>query len=461
MTANAAPPPAPETFLRVARSGPLRGQCRVPGDKSISHRALLFSALGQGEVTIEGLGRGEDNVSTARALAALGVKVTLDGDRASVHGAGFAGLSAPAAALDCGNSGTSIRLLCGLLAGRPFSSTLFGDASLSRRPMGRVARPLATMGARIAGRRDDNKPGEIYPPLVVQGGSLHGTHHELPVASAQLKTALVLAGLQASGVTSISEPGLSRDHTERMLSRMGAPLRFVDHNGRRSITVDPAGWNGRLLVETITVPGDLSSAAFIIAAAAMLPGSDVTVQGVGLNPTRTGVIDALRAMGANIETRPTGEALGEPFGDIQVRARPLQGARIDGELALRCLDEIPILAMAAATAAGTTQFLDLAELRVKESDRIAAVARELGRAGVAVVEQPAGLVVTGTPGGQGAGGFRGGRVQPDHDHRIAMSSAVLGLLSEQITEIPGADIGTSFPTFAQTLRELGGRVEVG
>jgi 3-phosphoshikimate 1-carboxyvinyltransferase len=441
-------PPGPR--LRVGRSPALRGVCRVPGDKSISHRALLFGALCRGTVEISGLGLGGDNASTAEALRALGVSVQVSGSLARVDGVGFDGLRAASAALDCGNSGTTMRLFCGLLAGRPFASTLTGDPSLSRRPMGRVAKPLRLMGAEIEGSTDPARPEGILPPLRIRGGNLRGIDYVLPVASAQLKSALVLAGLQASGATRIEEPGLSRDHTERMLRFLGAPI--AADPGTRRIVVDPTGWNHGLAAAPVAVPGDLSSAAFLLVAAAVVPGSDVTVENVGLNPTRTGVLDALRAMAADIVVEPTSEAMGEPVGRVRVRhAGPLRGTRIAGELALRSIDEIPALAVAAALARGRSEFADLGELRVKESDRIASIARELGRAGIAVEESPEGLAVTGCAGRSP----KGGRVAPDRDHRIAMAGAVLGLLSDDETSVPAEDIATSFPTFAEVLRSLG------
>ena len=438
--------------LTVRRSGPLRGNCRVPGDKSISHRALLFGALADGVVEASGLGRGGDNLSTAAALRALGVDITLAGDTARVRGVGFAGLAAAAGALDCGNSGTTIRLMMGVLAGRPFESELYGDASLTRRPMRRVAEPLRRMGATIDGRVDPARPGDVFPPVRVRGGALAGIAYDLPVASAQLKSALVLAGLQAKGKTTLREPGRSRDHTERMLGAMGAPIAVDAASG--AVVVDPEGWNGKLRAIPIVIPGDLSSATFLFVAAATVAGSDVTVENVGLNPTRSGALDALAAMGADIDIAPEGDALGEPVGRVRVRASRLRGTRIAGELALRSLDEIPALAVAAALAEGDTVFADLAELRVKESDRIVAVARELRRAGVAVEERPDGLVVSGLGGRSPAGGT----VQPEHDHRIAMAGAVMGLSAGDETAVPAADIATSFPSFADTLRALGALV---
>src|SRR6185312_8414813 len=301
------------SVLRVRRSPPLRGVCRVPGDKSISHRALLFGALADGVVEAEGLGQGGDNLSTAAALRALGVDIQLGDGRARIAGVGFQGLRAAADELDCGNSGTTIRLLLGLLAGRPFETRLRGDASLTRRPMGRVATPLRQMGARIDGRSDPARPNDIFPPLRIEGGNLTGIRYDLKVASAQLKSALILAALQARGPSELREPARSRDHTERMLGFMGAPI-SVDATG--AIVVAPDGWNGRLRPTRLTIPGDLSSATFLIVAALIVPGSDVTVEGVGLNPTRAGALDALRAMGAELEVAVTGEAMGEPAGCV-------------------------------------------------------------------------------------------------------------------------------------------------
>jgi len=444
--------PADSPTLTIRRSGPLRGTCRVPGDKSISHRALLFGALADGPVEARGLGRGGDNLSTAAALRALGVDIEIAGDEARVRGVGFAGLTAAAGPLDCGNSGTTIRLMMGLLAGRPFQTELFGDASLTRRPMRRVAEPLRRMGATVDGRSDPARPGDVFPPVRVQGGALAGIAYDLPVASAQLKSALVLAGLQGKGVTTLREPGRSRDHTERMLRAMGAPI-AVDA-GTGAVVVDPSGWNGKLRAIPIVIPGDLSSATFLFVAAATVAGSDVVVENVGLNPTRAGALDALSAMGADITVEPQSDALGEPVGRVRVRASRLRGTTIAGELALRSIDEIPALAVAAALAEGETVFADLAELRVKESDRIVAVARELRRAGVAVDERPDGFVVTGLGGRAAAGGI----VQPEHDHRIAMAGAVLGLSAGDETVVPVADIATSFPTFAETLAALGAAV---
>jgi 3-phosphoshikimate 1-carboxyvinyltransferase len=440
-------------LLRARRSGPLRGTCRVPGDKSVSHRALLFGALCDGTVEIRGLGEGGDNRSTARALEALGVGVRLAGSEAEVRGVGFAGLRAAAGPLDCGNSGTTIRMMTGLLAGRPFTSTLEGDASLTKRPMRRLAEPLRRMGAVIDGRVDPARPDDVFPPLRVRGGALRGLTYDLPVASAQLKSALVLAGLQAEGRTVLREPATSRDHTERMLRFLGAPV--TADAATNTIVVDPTGWSGRLRAAPLTVPGDLSSATFLLVAALTVPGSDVVVENVGLNPTRTGALDVLAALGAELAIEPTGLAMGEPVGRVRARARRLRGTTVGGTLALRAIDEIPALAVAAALAEGETVFTDLAELRIKESDRIAALARELGRAGVRVEERPDGFVVEGLAGRAPGGGL----VVPEHDHRIAMAGAVLGLSSPDETTTPADDIATSFPGFADTLRALGAALD--
>ncbi len=442
-------------ILRVGHSPALRGVCSVPGDKSISHRALLFGALCRGPVEIRGMGLGGDNASTASALRALGVAVHVSGSSALVDGRGFSGLHEAKAALDCGNSGTTMRLFCGLLAGRPFETTLTGDPSLSRRPMGRVAKPLRLMGARVDGQSDPERPERLLPPLSIAGGNLRGIDYALPVASAQLKSALVLAGLQATGRTCIEEPGLSRDHTERMLRFLGAPITAEPTSHR--IVVDPTGWNGDLSASAMEVPGDLSSAAFLLVAAAIVPSSDVTVDHVGLNPTRTGVLDVLREMGANIEVAQSSEAMGEPVGRVRLRwAGPLRAVRIAGELALRSIDEIPALAVACALAQGRSEFADVGELRVKESDRIASISRELLRAGIEVEQTSTGFCVTGTG---GLAAPKGGRVLPERDHRIAMAGAVLGLLSDEETTVPSEDIATSFPTFAEILQALGANLK--
>ncbi|HHV58318.1 MAG TPA: 3-phosphoshikimate 1-carboxyvinyltransferase [Firmicutes bacterium] len=412
-------------------SSPLRGTITVPGDKSISHRALLLGALAEGTTTVHNFLRSADCLSTASCLKALGVGIEgLEGSGpVTVAGRGLQGLAEPEDVLDAGNSGTTARLLLGILAGQPFTALLTGDASLRRRPMARVTAPLARMGAQILGRRD----GSLLP-LAVRGGRLRGGHFALPVASAQLKSALLLAGLNAEGETSITEPAPSRDHTERMLAAWGVPLRRAG-----SSVILPAG--PRLRAQTVSVPGDISAAAFFLVAAAILPGSQVTIKGVGVNSTRTGVLDVLARMGAPVSLTNRHEESGEPLADITVAAAPLQGVEIAGPLIPRLIDEIPALAVAACYAQGETVIRDAAELRVKESDRLAALARELGALGADIRELPDGLIIRGRP-------LHGGEVKSHGDHRLAMALAVAALAARGPVTIAGADcVSISFPTF--------------
>ena len=412
-------------------SSPLRGTITVPGDKSISHRALLLGALAEGTTTVHNFLRSADCLSTASCLKALGVGIEgLEGSGpVTVTGRGLQGLAEPEDVLDAGNSGTTARLLLGILAGQPFTALLTGDASLRRRPMARVTAPLARMGAQILGRRD----GSLLP-LAVRGGRLRGGHFALPVASAQLKSALLLAGLNAEGETSITEPAPSRDHTERMLAAWGVPLRRAG-----SSVILPAG--PRLRAQTVSVPGDISAAAFFLVAAAILPGSQVTIKGVGVNSTRTGVLDVLARMGAPVSLTNRHEESGEPLADITVAAAPLQGVEIAGPLIPRLIDEIPALAVAACYAQGETVIRDAAELRVKESDRLAALARELGALGADIRELPDGLIIRGRP-------LHGGEVKSHGDHRLAMALAVAALAARGPVTIAGADcVSISFPTF--------------
>ncbi|HEX6836399.1 MAG TPA: 3-phosphoshikimate 1-carboxyvinyltransferase, partial [Polyangia bacterium] len=367
-----------------------------------------------------------------------------------VDGRGLDGLRAAAADLDCGNSGTSMRLFAGLLASRPFASTLVGDQYLHARPMKRVVEPLMQMGARIRGQAG-KKPNEVYPPLAIAPapGRLHGIRWESRVASAQVKSAIVLAALAAEGPTTVVEPERSRDHTERMLAHMGAPL-TVDG---LCVTVDPRGWDGRLAARDLLVPGDLSSAAFLLGAAAVVPESRIVVRGVGVNPTRTGVIDALRAMGARIEVYDERIVGGEPVADLACSSgagTSLRGIEISGELTVRAIDELPLLAAVAAHAEGETRITDAAELRVKESDRIAATAAMLRALGVEVTELDDGLVV------QGGRGARAGVVESHGDHRIAMAGAICALGADGETLIRDTkNVATSFPGFARALAALG------
>lgn len=421
------------TAIRVVRAaGRLRGELRVPGDKSISHRALILNAVAEGTARVENLGPGADCASTARCLRALGVEMAGTGSGGSVviSGAGLRGLREAGDVLDAGNSGTTARLLTGLLAGQRFFSVLTGDASLRSRPMGRVVEPLKMMGGRFRGR-----DGDRLLPLAVLGSDLTGLEYTLPVASAQVKSALLLAGLYARGVTRLREPQPARDHTERMLRAQGANVTVRD--GEIALEPGPA-----LRALDVTVPGDISSAAFWLVAAAIHPDAEITVLDVGVNPGRTGVLEALEAMGADLEIVPRGERGGEPVADLICRSSDLQGTVIRGSLVPRLIDEIPVLAVAAAFARGETVFEDAAELRVKESDRIASVATELGKLGADVTEHTDGFTV------RSGRRLRGARCDSRGDHRMAMALAVAGLVASGETAIDGADAaGVSYPSF--------------
>lgn len=429
--------------LTIVSGAPLRGEARVPGDKSISHRAVMFGALAEGETEATGFLTGEDNQRTVRALRTLGVDVRVEGTTVTIKGAGGprrAGqhLREPDDVLDCGNSGTTSRLLTGLLAGQPFVSVLTGDASLRSRPMGRVIEPLARMGARIIARA-----GGTRAPLTIVGSPLTGIKYDSPVASAQVKSALLLAGLVADGETVIREPGPSRDHTERMLAFMGADIHRL---GRYGVGVRGGT---RLTGRTFAVPGDISSATFFLVAALITPGSVLLLRDVGLNPTRTGALDVLRAMGGDIEVMARREDGPEPVGDLRVRASRLRGTEIAGDLVVRAIDELPALSVAAAVAEGTTVIRDAQELRVKETDRIASMAEVLSRMGALVEPTSDGMVV------EGGRPLRGARVASRGDHRTAMSAAVAALVAIGETVIDDvACIDTSFPGFADLLTSL-------
>jgi 3-phosphoshikimate 1-carboxyvinyltransferase len=441
---------------------PLAGRLRVPGDKSIGHRAILFGALSDGVVEVSGLSGGQDNARTRAAMSAMGVAIEDRGPGAvSVHGVGVDGLRAPVNLIDCGNSGTTMRLLCGLLSGQRFLTQLTGDSSLVRRPMRRVAAPLGRLGARIAGELRDERPGEIFAPLRIEPArgraplTLGGGVFELEIASAQVKSALLLAGLYADGEVRVTEPGPSRDHSERMLAHMGAPLK-VDG---RTATIDVRGWDRRLAAAPIAVPGDPSSSAFLVAAA-LVTGGRVEVDGVCLNPTRTGYLDALAAMGAPIGRERATVVGGEQTATLVVdgAAATLRGATVAGELVVRAIDEVPILAVIAARAAAVTDFRDCEELRVKESDRIATTCDMLRGLGVDVDERPDGFTVQGTAGRP----FRACRINGHGDHRIAMAGAIAALAADGPCRIDDVDnVATSFPTFVELLRGLGATLELG
>jgi 3-phosphoshikimate 1-carboxyvinyltransferase len=445
------------SFVVEPPSGLLRGEVVMPGDKSVGHRALLFSLLSRTPVTLRGLGGGADNGRTARAIVQLGATLERDGELLRVVGRGLGGLGAPAEPVDCGNSGTTIRLLTGLLAGQRFRSVLFGDESLSKRPMRRVIDPLTAMGARITGT---GQGADVVPPLTISAVTdsgarrLVGRDHELAIASAQVKTALVLAGLYADGRTRIREPGPSRDHSERLLTAMGAPIT----TRRGEVTIDPSGWDGELAIDAITVPGDPSSAAFLLAAALVVGAEEVVCRGVGINPTRTGFLDALAAMGARIDVDATRAEGGEPIADLWVRgeAPTLRPTTVAGDLTVRAIDEVPILAAVAARAHGTTVFADAGELRVKESDRIATTVSMLRGFGVEAEALADGLVVHGAP-----GPLRAARVAAEGDHRIAMAAAVLALCADGPSQIDDVDnVATSFPGFVAAMRGLGATIRV-
>ncbi len=420
---------------------PAGGAVLVPGDKSISHRALMLTAIAGGTSRITGFLAGEDCLATLAALQALGVRIERQGDEVTVHGAGLRGLQQPAHVLDLGNSGTGLRLLAGLLSAQHFDSVLTGDDSLRRRPMARIVAPLERMGARI-------ETTNGMPPLTVRGTrALSGIAYDLPVASAQVKSAILLAALYAAGDTRVGEPAPTRDHTERLLRALGADIEWGD--GRVRIQ------GGReLRAGDVQVPADLSSAAFFIVLALITPGCEILLPGIGVNPTRTGCLDILRAMGADIRVE-NGRVLGEePVADIRVRSSVLRGIRVDPALVPSAIDEFPALFVAAAAAQGATRFEGAGELRVKESDRIAVMARALENLGIRVEESPDGAVVHGGP-------IAGGTVDSGGDHRIAMSMAVAGTAAAAPVRILNVDnVATSFPGFAASLQALGGRISV-
>lgn len=425
------------TFL-VEPGGRLAGTVRVPGDKSISHRAIMLGSVAEGVTRVSGFLEGEDALATMNAFRAMGVNIEgPDRGRVVVHGAGMRGLKPPKQILDCGNSGTSMRLLAGLLAGQAFDCQLTGDDSLRKRPMRRVAEPLGRMGARIETAADG------LPPLTIRGSlELEGIDYAMPMASAQVKSALLLAGLFARGRTCVTEPAPTRDHTERMLHAFGYR---VERDGNR---ICVAG-GGKLIACDIEVPADVSSAAFFMVAAAITPGSEITLTHVGVNPTRTGAIEILRLMGADLTLTNQRAAGGEPMADIRVRHAPLHGIRIPENMVPLAIDEFPALFIAAASAEGETVLTGAEELRVKESDRIRVMADGLQALGVKAEPRPDGMRIQG-------GGYHGGEIDSHGDHRIAMSFAVAALrASDRITVRDCANVATSFPGFVQLARHAG------
>jgi 3-phosphoshikimate 1-carboxyvinyltransferase len=433
----------------MAAGGPLRGVVTVPGDKSISHRALMFAGLAVGESRVRGLLEGEDVLATAAALRAMGVGIarTDDGEW-RIHGVGVGGLLQPATALDMGNSGTSTRLLMGLVASHPITATFVGDASLSRRPMARVTDPLAQMGAAFT-----TPPGGTLP-LTMRGlCPAVPIDYTLPVPSAQVKSAILLAGLNTPGITRVREPVPTRDHSERMLRGFGATLEVEETPHGRVISITG---EAELAAQDIEVPGDPSSAGFWMVAASIVPDSDVTIRNVLMNPTRTGLVASLRMMGASIEEVARRDVGGEPVADLRVRHAPLRAIEVPADLAPSMIDEYPVLFVAAAFAQGTTVARGAHELRVKESDRIAAMAAALGLAGVSIAEHEDGLSIDGRGGDPLPGIAGAARVASQLDHRIAMSMAVAGMHSTRDIAIDdAAPIATSYPAFVETATSLG------
>lgn len=433
------------THIHIQGGRPLTGRCRVPGDKSISHRAVMFAALADGTSTITNFLDGGDCRATIGVMRGLGVEVEeRSHTELVIHGRGLEGLQEPSDILDCANSGTTIRLMAGLLAGQGFSSFLTGTPQLRRRPMNRIVTPLCQMGAVIVGRQDGN-----FAPLGLGATTLRAMEYTLPVASAQVKSCLLLAGLYAQGLTVIRQPGPARDHTERMLASMGAPIAVYGstvHSERPDRPLSPL---------TISVPGDISSAAFLLVAASIIPDSRITILDVGINPTRTGIVDALRAMGADIEYTNLREQSGEPVADLEVSAAELHGTTFGGEQIVTMIDELPVLAVAASQAHGRTIVRDAGELRVKETDRIASTVTELRTLGANIEPTPDGFVI------HGPTRLIGGAVESQGDHRLAMAMAVAGLAANGPSTVYGAEVtGDSFPGFETTLQALGAHLVV-
>ena len=433
------------TQITIHPDHPLTGDCTIPGDKSISHRAVMFASLAEGESRIQHFLNGADCLATVNIMRALGIQIEQPSPtELTVHGRGIDGLQEPAGVLDCDNSGTTMRLLVGLLAGQNFTSFLSGTEQIRRRPMGRVVRPLRGMGAQIIGRQ-----GGDLAPLGMAPTNLRGVEYDLPVASAQVKSCVLLAGLYAKGLTVVREPGPTRDHTERLLKAMGAPVESYGN------TISSERPSRPLSPLDLIVPGDASSAAFLLVAASIVPGSRITLRGVGVNRTRTGLIDALVEMGANIMLTNEREQGGEPVADIEVRTAELRGAELGGREMVTLIDELPVLAVAATQAAGRTVVRDAGELRVKETDRIATTVSELRKMGAQIEPTPDGFIVN------GPSPLRGAPVESHGDHRLAMAMTVAGLVARGTTVVHGAEVtADSFPGFEVTLQALGAKLAV-
>jgi 3-phosphoshikimate 1-carboxyvinyltransferase len=423
--------------ITVQPKSGLRGEIRPPGNKSISHRAVMIGAIAEGLTEILGFLSSEDCIATIRAFENMGVRIEGIGtDSIRVHGMGLDSLKEPGDVLDMGNSGTSMRLISGILAGQPFYSVMTGDDSLRGRPMRRITEPLRLMGAQVYGRKGD------LAPLTIVGGGLRPIHYQTPVASAQIKSCILLAGLFADGETAVTEPAESRDHTERMLRYFGAEV--ASHGLIRKVKGLP-----RMTGRKITVSGDISSAAYFLAAAILCRDSEVTLRNVGVNPTRAGLLEALKAMGGQVALENYREESGEPVADLHVKSSQLKGRDFSGDLIVKMIDEVPLLALAATQADGETGIRDAAELRVKETDRIAATVSELRKLGAQIEELDDGMIIA------GGGRLEGGECESHGDHRMAMSLAVAGLISETGTTIHDvACINTSFPGFWEMLASL-------
>jgi 3-phosphoshikimate 1-carboxyvinyltransferase len=422
-------------FIKPAKK--IQGEIQVPGDKSISHRAALMGGMAQGETHISNFLPGEDCLSTLKCLKGLGVEWERQGTEVWIKGQGFQDWKEPEDVLDVGNSGTTLRLFLGVLAGSPFSITLSGDQSIRSRPMRRVTVPLQQMGAKILGRQNGN-----YAPLTIHGGGLQGIDFESPVASAQVKSAMILAGLRAHGETTVAEPVLSRDHTERMLRGFGVP---VISEGNTVRVKGGASLSG----QRVSVPGDISSAAFFLVLGSLVSQGELVIQNVGVNPTRTGILEVLVQMGADIQVEELHEVCGEPRANLRVRPSELQGVEIQGDMIPRLIDEVPILAVAASFAKGETVIRDAAELRVKETDRIRTVVEGLRGLGSNIEELSDGLRI------QGGTSLQGGNAKSYGDHRLAMSWTIAGLLSQKGVSIEGMDAAAvSFPNFLPLLKGL-------
>lgn len=431
--------------VTVGPAGPLRGHVRVPGDKSISIRVVLLGAIGHGTTRVTGWLPADDPLAAVECVRRLGAEAQVSqvddqrGWELVIHGRGLQGLVEPEDVLDCQGSGTTMRLLAGLLAGHDICVVLSGNEQLRRRPMDRVAVPLRRMGATVLGRE-----GGRLPPLAIRGGGLRGIEYAPPVASAQVKSAVLLAGLLADGETTVHERWPTRDHTERMLAGMGAPLRIA----RKATTLSPP--SGSLKALAMAIPGDFSSAAFLIVAGALVGGSELVLRDVGVNPTRTGLLDVLQAMGADLTLEPGSDPGPEPLADLTVRPSQLRGTHVGGDLVPRMIDEFPILAVAATQAVGETVVRDAGELRVKESNRLTAVVRELRKMGARIEERDDGFLV------EGPSRLHGAVVDSHDDHRLAMALAVAGLVAEGETHIEGFECASkSFPDFARRFAELG------